>query len=175
MFCAPAMDSIDLIACDDEWGTCFFQGLQTFDGLWLEAFHHIDHQHGNVSNRPASVSQTDKRMVARRINEQQSGRFEFLATHHGGTCFVEDICGNFSCSDMLSDAPCFTIHHACLAFTANGANQIQHAGLTMIDVAEHRNDWLAVVAAFCDGFFRRIRFGFVHDFTSAPLWGCTHS
>ena len=70
MLCAPTMDSVDLVACDDEWGPCFLQRLQTFDGLRLKTFHHIDDQHGNVSNRPASVSQADKRMVTRRVNEQ---------------------------------------------------------------------------------------------------------
>ena len=66
------MDSVDFVARNDKWSTGFLQCVQTFDRLWLKSFHDVDDKHSNVRNGAATVSQADKRVVARCVDEQQS-------------------------------------------------------------------------------------------------------
>ena len=72
MLRAPSVDSVHLVTRNDKRSAGFFQRVQTFDGLWLKPFHDVDHKHGNVRNRTATVSQADERVVARGVDEQQS-------------------------------------------------------------------------------------------------------
>ena len=134
---SPAVKPVNFVSCDDKRCASLLENVERFDGLGLQALHDVNDQDGDVGDRTSSVSQGSERMVAGCINEQQTWGFEILPAQHGGAGFVENISRYFGGANVLGDATGFPVHYTGLPLTADGANHVQEAGLSVVNV---RND-----------------------------------
>ena len=55
-FATPTVQPVDFVSGDDEGCPCFFEDVEGFDGLGLQAFHDVNHQDGDVRYRATSIS-----------------------------------------------------------------------------------------------------------------------
>ena len=93
-------------------------------------------------------------MVTRGVDEQEPGGLEAPSAHHRCAGVVQHRSGNLGGADVLRDATRLPVHDRGLAVHADGADQVEKAGLAVVNVAEHADDRLSVFTALWGFLFR---------------------
>jgi hypothetical protein len=110
------------------------QNVDRLECLWLEAVVDVDDQDGDVGQCPAPSAKRRKRVVARRVDEQQSGQVEIIDLHERTRHTSDRIQRHGRRADMLGDRPRLTVDDGAATDT------VEQARLPMVDVPEHRHD-----------------------------------
>ena len=150
----PSVQTVDLVARHHEGRPGATEDLQALDGLRLEAFHDVHHEDGDVGQLPPTRAQRRERVVTRGVDEQQAGGLEVPTTHHRCAGVVEHRRGNLRGADVLRDATRLSVHDRGLAVHADGADQVEKAGLAVVNVTKDADDRLSVFTALRGFLFR---------------------
>ena len=67
----PAVNTVNLVACNHERGSGLFENVERFNGLRLQSLHDVDDQDRDVRHGSSTVSQRGKGMMTGCVDEQQ--------------------------------------------------------------------------------------------------------
>ena len=134
---APAGESVNLVQNQDKGRLRPPQHLQRLDSLRLEPLHDVDDQHRQVRQLPPARAQGTEGVVARGIDEEQSGEPDVLLRQQRAANFLDGLERHLGRADVLRDGACLA------AYDRGAAYPVKQRRLAVVDVTQHRHNRLA--------------------------------